>query len=400
MYIKLINCEYVHIYDKTSFVYTTDGVFVLDSVSTQLISILKFVSCFDSVVSRLGEQMELDSRDAFDLANNIIKVNHRFLSISNSPNTVIITGKLAERFPSMLQIALTNKCVHQCKHCFKKCDLMGGNDFPFDSLVQLLHQVDGECRFIEFTGGEPLLYPRIMEIVRSFHRQFHFHITTSGYLLHTFDISDLEKFRLVQISLHGSTASIHDSFVGRRGSYYTVTKNIRWLCVHGINVVVSRCVQSYDADELSDFIELCINLGVKRVMFGIIIPVGRAVQTGCMTPYSEYVQITAFLKRAQEEYPQINIVLDEEHAVSKQHSEYIFHCIGGRLHLYVDEKGDVFPCPYCQEDSLSMGNIVMQPEIVNSIIYQAQYDVYNEEIRTQPISRLQSICPNIREPEQ
>lgn len=399
MNIRLINCDHVHIFDETTFVYAADGIYELDSVSTRLISILKSDSSFDYVVSQTEKQMELDYHSARELVEDIIQANHRFLTISSNPNIVKITGRFEARFPSMLQISLTSRCVHQCKHCFKKCNIVQGNDFPFDSLVGLLNQIKGESSFVEFTGGEPLLYPHIMDIVRLFRNQFHMHITTSGYALHTFSLSDLENFELIQISLHGSAPTIHDSFVGRRGSFCMVTNNIRWLCRNGVNIVVSRCIQSYDANELNDFIKLCIDLGVRHVIFGIILPVGRAVQTGCITANSEYAKITTFLKSAQEYYPQIDIVLDEDHALSKQCSKYVFHCIGGRAHLYVDENGSVFPCPYCQEESLSMGNIIIKPDTVNRIIYQSQYDVFNNELISRPLSQLKNICPNIREPD-
>lgn len=409
MYIKLINCKYVHIYNKSSFVYTTDNVCVFDEVSTQLISILKSVSAYDTVIAIFGRQMGLEHQDTINLTNEIIRVNHQFLIISNSPNTTMITGQLMARFPSMLQISLTNRCVHQCKHCFKNCNFAGKNDLSFEALLDLLNQVKGECKFIEFTGGEPLLYPHLMDAVRVFHNLFHLRITTSGYLIHDFSLPDLRKFEMIQISLQGSTDCIHDSFVGKTGSFHIVTNNIRWLCANRINVVVSRSLQAYDEDEIDNFIRLCISLGVRRVILGIIVPAGRAIQTKCATRDEEHEKITAYLKKVQKKYPQIDIDVDEEHAISNQHSKYVFHCIGGRLHLYINESGDVFPCPYCQEDFLSMGNIIDEPDFFDRVIKQSQYDMFNKKILSyfdknelqfwQMGSHPQDICPNIRAPE-
>ena len=65
MNIRLINCDHVHIFDETTFVYAADGIYELDSVSTRLISILKSDSSFDYVVSQTEKQMELD-----DVFNN------------------------------------------------------------------------------------------------------------------------------------------------------------------------------------------------------------------------------------------------------------------------------------------------------------------------------------------
>lgn len=399
MYIELINCEYVHIYDKTAFAYTADSVCAFDEFSTKLISILKIDSAYDTAIRMLEMQMKLNHKDTVNLVNEIIEVNHRFLIKSDRPNKVMITGHLSVRFPSLLQISLTNKCVHRCRHCFKKCDSNGSTVFPPDVLIALLNQVKKECKFIEFTGGEPLLYPQIMNIVDSFHELFHIHITTSGYSINKFSISDLKMFEMIQISLHGSTAATHDSFVGKKGSFHIVTNNIRWLCANNINVVVSRSLQTYDKNELNNFIRLCIDLGVKRIIFGIIIPVGRAIETKCATRCDEYTKILTFLKCAREKYTQIDIVIDEEHTLSKQQSIYMFHCIGGRLHLYINENGDVFPCPYCQESGLSLGNMIIEPDLFEKIIYHAQYDTFNKKVLNRNWDNLQVICPNIRKPE-
>lgn len=398
-YINIINCEYVHIYDRSAFVYAADNVWVLDEITTLLIAIVKATSIYNAVASKLEERLKLEHQTAINLINDIIRVNHRFLSISDSPNNIMITGQWQLRFPAMLQISLTNRCVHQCLHCFKNCGFATKEDLPLGALRRVLNQVKTECRFIEFTGGEPLLYPDIMDVVGHIYRQFRVRITTSGYLLRKFNLSDLKKFDMIQISLHGSTAAIHDSFVCKQGSFRVVTENIQWLCENGVNVVVSRSFPSYDENELNDFIRLCVSLGVRRVVVGIILPAGRAMKTQCATSQSDGEKISAFLRRAQEEYPQISIALDDEHTLSGKYSKYVFHCIGGRLHLYVGEDGNVFPCPYCQGVAVSMGNIVSEPSLIDKIVYQSYYDTFNEKLLKLPISHLGGVCPNIRKPD-
>ncbi len=409
MYIKLINCFHVHIYNKNAFVYTDNNVFVMDDTSTKLLSIIQMNSSYSKAISILSAQTGLEKTRAVELANEIISVNHRFFMISKEPNTVLITGHLNTRFPSMLQIALTNKCVHKCRHCFKNCDSIHGTDIPINTLYNLLDQVKGECKYIEFTGGEPLLYPYILDVIQHYNDTFQFRITTSGYTIQEFKLSDIQRFEVVQISLHGSTDVIHDAFVGKKGSFNTVTKNIRWLCENNIKVVITRAVNSYDKVELDKFIRLCINLGVKHIIIGIIVPAGRALLSNCATQDKEIEKITEYIKQAQEKFPKINLAIDEEHFISKQNSSYLFHCIGGRLNLYIDEIGNVFSCPYCQEAIFSIGNITEESNFCHDLIYNARYEHFNENIVKKLCFKeseftlnelhLKDICPNIRIPE-
>ncbi len=408
MYIKLINCSAVHIYQESAYVYTDSAIYVLDEISSRFVELLRHTSEYDKLLNAFEKSLNFARQEAVDTIQEIIDVNKKFFSFSDTPNNICITGRCGMAYPHMLQISLTNRCVHNCRHCFKNC-VFTGKSLSYSVITGLLDQISSECKSVEFTGGEPFLHNDIMNLVTRYQDKISFNVTTSGFILHQFNISDLKKFHLIQISLHGSTEQMHDAFVGKNGSFKMVTKNIKWLCDNELNVVLSRTIVAFDKKELEGFINLCISLGVKRLILGIILPLGRAVQNNCATANEECRRLEEFLEDSRNKYKEISIAVDNETAVSNKPSKYVFHCIGGRLHWYVNEDGAVYPCTYCQREELSIGNLIDNPDLFNEIIYNGKYEEYNQRIannfyvindlyRYQKLS-INDICSNIREAE-
>lgn len=87
---------------------------------------------------------------------------------ANAGSTVEQCYAAAEVFT--LQWHLTQECDLHCRHCY---DRSSRNEFPFARSLSLLDELTDFCssRFIRgqvtLTGGNPLLYPRFMELYRA-----------------------------------------------------------------------------------------------------------------------------------------------------------------------------------------------------------------------------------------
>ena len=91
------------------------------------------------------------------------------------------------RYFPKINLMITGKCNFNCLHCFNAADnapLM--TEWDFDELVGLLDQAS-DCGIHSFTitGGEPMLHPRFMDIVREIYKRDMFidELNTNGYFI-------------------------------------------------------------------------------------------------------------------------------------------------------------------------------------------------------------------------
>lgn len=72
-----------------------------------------------------------------------------------------------------MNLMLTGKCNYNCLHCFNAADnapLM--TEWAWDDLLDLLDQAaDCGIHAITLTGGEPMLHPRFLDVVREIHKR-------------------------------------------------------------------------------------------------------------------------------------------------------------------------------------------------------------------------------------
>ncbi|HEY9661736.1 MAG TPA: GTP 3',8-cyclase MoaA [Allocoleopsis sp.] len=126
-----------------------------------------------------------------------------------------------------LRISLIDRCNFRCQYCMPE-----GSELEFiqrqdllttEELLTLLHQVFIPCGFTRFrlTGGEPLLRPGVVEIVRqiaSLPETKDVSMTTNGFLLSGLaqELYDA-GLRRINISLDSLEPDTFDRIIGRQG---------------------------------------------------------------------------------------------------------------------------------------------------------------------------------------
>ena len=127
------------------------------------------------------------------------------------------------RFVPAMNLMLTGKCNYNCKHCFnaaENADRMA--EWAYDDVLDLLDQADA-CGFhsITLTGGEPMLHPRFLDIVRAIYDRGMVleKLTTNGFFI-TEEV--LEEFRRIgchpQIKISFDGVGWHDWMRGCSGA--------------------------------------------------------------------------------------------------------------------------------------------------------------------------------------
>lgn len=125
-------------------------------------------------------------------------------------------------FPRM-SIMLTGKCNYNCLHCFNAADNAPlSSEWEYEDLLDLLDQAD-ECGIhaLTLTGGEPMLHPHFLDILREIYRRnmMVFEINTNGYYITPRILDEMKALGcspLIKISFDG--IGCHDTIRGHKGA--------------------------------------------------------------------------------------------------------------------------------------------------------------------------------------
>ncbi len=133
-------------------------------------------------------------------------------------------GKIRPLFN--LQLDLTYNCNLQCRHCYQGYNRKKNNELNIDDWESIIGQYARLAkkidvgRVITISGGEPLLYPRIRELLTFLHNDkeiIDIYLLTNGTLIDVAAAEFLSKLRVkVQISLDGPTADTNDYIRGKK----------------------------------------------------------------------------------------------------------------------------------------------------------------------------------------
>lgn len=119
---------------------------------------------------------------------------------------------------------------------------------------------DGNYGLVRFTGGEPLLHPKINEMIKKFSMEgFKTSIITNGYLM-PIKYKELISSGLDQVifSLDGSKPEIHDKSRKIEGLFSRVVEGIKLIkeTKPQINIRVNTVASKYNIDDLIDILKL------------------------------------------------------------------------------------------------------------------------------------------------
>lgn len=364
MYVYLKNINELHYIENYLYVIKKNGgIEKVDKEKEEILKLLyKNINDFEQIIDilYLKEKNIEKSKIRYSVNQSIGKMKDiieiSFSSKKYFQNKIMLTGEKEKSFPISVQIALTNRCLHKCKHCFINAS-KNGKEINKLTLEKILNYLKQKTINIEFTGGEPFLYTELEDIIEKYETDFKFSVTTSGYWGKKYNSNFLKKFDLIQLSLYGYSEHEHNQFVGVKESFTDVMKNIHKIMDANINLIVQTQARNNDIEEMRKFIVLCIQEGIKNIMIGVISPIGRAKKMKIWENYNIDI-IQNNIKKLKEEFKNIiNIIFFDEQYKMVCHSSNFFSCKAGKIKWYITETGIIMPCALVDRNIFSMGNI-------------------------------------------
>ena len=147
---------------------------------------------------------------------------------------------------------MTRACNLRCKHCLNNSGIKGSNEIEYNELLRIVKLLIQAGIFeIRFTGGEPLLYSKIYDIIKfCTDNNIYVSIGTNGTLITESVIKRLKDCGLNKaiISLDGTRES-HDSIRGE-GNYDKTMSAINLLKKYEIEYKINSVIMKNNIDDI------------------------------------------------------------------------------------------------------------------------------------------------------
>ena len=192
-----------------------------------------------------------------------IHLFNRITGLNILLDEVRVSPTLQARAPRHVSIALTNLCDLSCAYCFAPKTL---DALDFNKVKEWLIELDiNGCLGIGFGGGEPTLYPGLVELCRFATQTTRLAVTltTHAHNLHSGLLAELTgNVHFVRVSMDGVGAT-YEALRGRSFSAFLgYLNNIRSLAPFGINFLVNARTVS----DLNAAVALAADMGAAEFL--------------------------------------------------------------------------------------------------------------------------------------
>lgn len=356
MFIGFKEVRNIHFIGELCYVFFSDDQFiVLNEVQA---FVLKFIIeanyNLDETISYIKDYLQLEQDKVEETVMAVLEDLNSFIVFQADKTTEVdISGMVATYYPELVQISLTSKCYHRCKHCYK---LNRGLDesLKYEVLSSFLNDLYPHTKKINLTGGEPFLYDHLEDLLNDFAGKFKFNINTCGFFSKDLPIKLYQYLDTIQVSLYGTTREEHDKFVSTPGSFDKVISYIKQLVTMSKDIQIAYQIKSNNATEIEQVIQLCCSLGVSKVKIGDISPIGYSQINNV---HVEGINRNEHLETLRSKYHDQIEVIFEENEDEIPNNSLFFKCHAGIYKWHVAEDGRIVPCAMVDYDLFEMGNI-------------------------------------------
>ena len=254
---------------------------------------------------------------------------------------------------------VTNACNMYCAHCYRDAGCKAEDELSTVDAKKLLTEIKrAGFQIMIFSGGEPLMRPDILELVKFADSLGLFPVFgTNGTLITPQMAKDLKAAgaRAMGISLDALDAEKHDKFRSFPGGWQGAVDGMKNCKAAGLPFQIHTTVMDWNAPELEDMIDFAVEIGARAHHFFFLVPTGRAATIEEESLRAEQYEdvLTRIMKKQQTVpielkptcAPQFLRIAAELGMKSRFHRG----CLAGLSYCIISPKGKVQPCAYLKE---------------------------------------------------
>lgn len=173
-----------------------------------------------------------------------------------------------DKFPMVLMLEPTHQCNLSCQGCGRIQEYREtlGKSLTLEECLQAVE--DCGAPVVTITGGEPLLYPPVFDLLQELvHRGKHIYLCTNAILLEK-SLSRLPHSDRLTLSIHlDGLAGTHDRLLGRPGLFNLVIKAIKAAKAQGFRVCTNTSIyKQTDPREIEILLAYLGHIGVDGLL--------------------------------------------------------------------------------------------------------------------------------------
>jgi pyrroloquinoline quinone biosynthesis protein E len=251
--------------------------------------------------------------------------------------------------PLALVAELTHRCPLHCVYCSNPLEMASrGSELPTAAWAHVLRQA-GELGVlqVDFTGGEPLARPDLVELIRAARSAgLYASLITSGLPLDEKRLDELVRAGLdhLQLSFQDAHEESANEFAGAQ-AHAQKLRVAEWVKRQRIALTLNFVIHHRNLDQLDEMLALTREIAPARVEFAHVQYYGWAFanRDRLLPTRLQLDRSLEILKRAEE---QLRGRIRVEYVVPDYYAKYPKACMGGwgRKMLLVTPTGEVLPC--------------------------------------------------------
>lgn len=173
-----------------------------------------------------------------------------------------------DKFPMVLMLEPTHQCNLSCQGCGRIQEYREtmGHSLTLEECLQAVE--DCGAPVVTITGGEPLLYPPVFDLLQELvHRGKHIYLCTNAILLEK-SLPRLPHSDRLTLSIHlDGLAATHDHLLGRQGLFNLAIKAIKAAKAQGFRVCTNTSIyKQTDPREIEILLAYLGHIGVDGLL--------------------------------------------------------------------------------------------------------------------------------------
>jgi MoaA/NifB/PqqE/SkfB family radical SAM enzyme len=267
----------------------------------------------------------------------------------------IVAKSYNQNLLSSVLVELTYRCNLDCFFCYNDLGLKG-KPVSTERYLELWQELaEMQVFTLTLSGGEPLAHPDFVELGRGARDLgFVVRVKSNGHALspsYSQQIKDEIDPFMVDVSIHGSTAEVHDRQTRVPGSFDRLMANIEGARKAGLRLKANTTLTSWNEHEIEGIFALAESLDLGLSISPTVSPKDDGdTEPLSIRPSDEAVQRMFRALEASKPSAPAELLSDPGEAAPTTSK----NCGAGASTLVIDPFGDVFPCVQWRR---SIGNV-------------------------------------------
>lgn len=244
---------------------------------------------------------------------------------------------------------ITHNCNYGCSYCIFSCDKKRvRGELTTEECYHVIDElVKNGFKHLKITGGEPFVRKDIVDILEYASKNLIVDVSTNASLINERAVDRLNRIslKMIHVSLDGNKDEHED--VRGKGTYGPTIRGLRALKDSENKIRIGAVIHSKNENNLRGLVEDAISFNADEIIFSIMEPVDGQSREFVKTKTNE--QLIKEIDELKEKYKDkitVNCNFGKQPV-------YVHECPAGNNFIYINNMGQVSPCPWVHENNKS-----------------------------------------------